>query len=325
MALPLALPICLALSPPALGEDKLDEVREEVREPSGEGRDPDQGGAAETPYWGDGHHIEDYEGSYACPPGDPNCQTGSETDAAEVLLGYGLGFLFWLPHVIIEGPDPRDGWFAGPPYSGGKRGHMRFEPWFQDEPRAETTEKGDLLIGAGEEPGDDGGRTARPLSLRLSAEYGHDIDDLYKPSAELLLSTSLRFGLQGGVTWFREETVDGVDQLLVWDANAIFRFAQHEAVEMRSGIGARLMHDFQAAARIDAGFNFTYGLDIFPVDPLVLSASIDLGNLGYAFVAHGRGQIGVTRWGVEIYAGWDAMWIGKVPLHGPILGLRGWI
>ncbi len=310
--------IALFLPAPVLAGGKLDKARDEVRTPPSTS-EPRQDQAAQTPYDGDGSSVEDYTSGSACPPDDPDC----EQDGMGVLVGYTLGALFYLPHVLVEGPDPRDGWFGGPPYMGGKRGHMVFTrpPWIPPPP-PETTPEGDLLITP--EPPDEAPTPAgvSPLSLALSAEYGHDLDDLYKPAAYGMVSTSFRLGLETGWTWITEETVEGADWLVLGDANLIWRFAQAEAIEMYSGAGVRLMTD---DAGWNAGFNFTYGFDAFPANPVVLSASIDLGNLGWAFVVHGRGHLGITRFGFEIFAGWDVLAIGDVVFQGPLIGLRGWI
>jgi hypothetical protein len=72
------------------------------------------------------------------------------------------------------------------------------------------------------------------------------------------------------------------------------------------------------------GFNFTYGADFFPVRPLVLSTALDVGDLGWAAVVHGRGTVGLIHRGGEVFAGYDFLRIGSVNLQGPVLGLRFW-
>jgi hypothetical protein len=90
---------------------------------------------------------------------------------------------------------------------------------------------------------------------------------------------------------------------------------------MHAGLGARLLTD-----RLDtrAGINGLYGIDLFPLQPWILSASVELGTLDDAFVVHARATIGATfrRW--EFYGGYDFQRIGSVNLQGPMLGLRVW-
>src|SRR5262249_12885444 len=100
-----------------------------------------------------------------------------------------------------------------------------------------------------------------------------------------------------------------------------WRFAQKEWIEMVAGAGARSWTD----SIIDRwGFNFHYGADLWPVRPLTVSASVDLGNLGRDFVVETHCQVGLTfrRW--ELFAGYDFRRIGDVNLQGPYAGLRLW-
>jgi len=307
--------ILAVLLPPATGrtQGKLDQARDQVRTPPSSGESESDEGDGQTPYDGPGGSVEDYTDVYS--------QSDGTADAS--LVGYTLGFLFYVPHLLIEGLDPRYGRFGGPPYMDGKRGRMVFSgsPW-APPPEPRSTADGDLLITPEDPAPEPMPPGASPLALAVSVEYGHDLDDLYKPAARAMVSTSFRLGIESGWTWFTEPLEDGWDWLVVGDINLIWRFAQAEAVEMYSGAGVRLMVD---DVGWNAGFNFTYGFDAFPVNPLVLSASIDLGHLGWAFVVHGRGHLGVTRFGFEIFAGWDALLIGDVLFQGPLIGLRGWI
>lgn len=205
----------------------------------------------------------------------------------------------------------------------GKRGYMVFtRPGREPPPQPRSTADGDLLITPEDPDPSPIPAGAVPLALAVSAEYGYELDGLYKPAARAMIYTSFRLGLESGWTWFTEKIEEGYDWLVVGDVNLLWRFAQHEAIAWYSGAGVRLMTD---DAGWNAGFNFTYGFDAFPVNPVVLSAVIDLGNLGWAFVFHGRGHLGITRFGVEFFAGWDALLIGNVMLQGPMIGLRGWI
>ena len=109
--------------------------------------------------------------------------------------------------------------------------------------------------------------------------------------------------------------------MVIGDVNVIFRFAQNEWGMMRTGLGLRVRTDHCDS---DFGFNFHYGADFFPVNPVVVSSSVDLGNLGAAGVVHLRGTVGLTRKGWEIFGGYDWLRIGDVNLQGPMLGLRLW-
>jgi hypothetical protein len=300
---------------------KLDKVRDEVREGGSSSDGQDDGPPNDqAPYWGDGTDVEDYQNPTVCPPDDPHC--GGETEAAEILFGYVFGFAFWIPHVVTEGEEPRPGWFAGFPYRDDNEGYMVFSEVQRPVPQVETTEDGDILIGEGDELITPQPSGTRPLAVRLAAEYGHDLESTYRPWAQFMLSTKWRFGLEAGATAFIEDLGDdSYDRLGVADINLIFRFAQHEHFLMRTGAGGRMLVD---SGRVDGGFNWTYGFDIFPVQPIIFSTSLDLGNIMRAFFVHFRAHLGVNLWAIEVYAGWDVMLIGDVTFHGPILGLRAW-
>ena len=72
------------------------------------------------------------------------------------------------------------------------------------------------------------------------------------------------------------------------------------------------------------GFNFHYGADVFPCEPVVVSAAVDLGNVGDAFAVHGRATAGVTRKHWELFGGYDFLRVGSTDLQGPLAGLRVW-
>jgi hypothetical protein len=90
---------------------------------------------------------------------------------------------------------------------------------------------------------------------------------------------------------------------------------------MHAGLGARLLFDRRTT---QGGFNFLYGADFFPVDPVVLSTQIDLGNLPHAFVFHARGTVGWQLGRFELFGGYDFLRIGSTNFQGPLAGLRLW-
>ena len=290
--------LVIALMPLSSHAGKLEEVRQEVRGEDDSDEDSPSSG-------GDSSSASEAGFDDGCL--DDDCEEGGGLIWAAI-----VGFAFHLPHLLLEGEDayPMNGWFNRFPYQRGAPGYMEFHEYLAPTAPIETTPEGDYIIDEGTDPSVDRPPGTRPLALRLAGEYSHDLGDIHKPAGYFLFSTIWRIGLEGGITYFRERLQDGAnDQLAIGDINLVFRFAQQENIQMRAGLGARLMYD---AAQVTPGFNFTYGMDIYPVFPLVLSASIDLGNLGMAFCMHGRGTIGAVFYGVEIYAGWDGFLIGSV-------------
>ena len=73
-----------------------------------------------------------------------------------------------------------------------------------------------------------------------------------------------------------------------------------------------------------AGFNFTYGMDWFPVRPVVVSGTIDWGRLGDASLFHGRASIGLLLNRFEVFTGYDHYNLEGAPLNGLVNGLRIW-
>ncbi len=301
---------------------KLKNVKDQVRGSSGgSGKSSKSSGDGSSSSSDDGRTP--YDANQACAPDDPFCEEPAVDDAFDWLYMA----LFWHgPHVLIEGDEyyDCDGYFLRAPYWDGGEGYMSMAsqgPGPQIE--VETTQDGDYLIGPSTVTRTVPARS-RSAALRLTAEYGHDFENVHKPSGYALLSTRWRFGLESGWTYFREQSENRAiaDQLYIGDINIIHRFAQNENIQMRSGMGLRLMPEED---RVDLGFNFTYGMDIYPTSPLVFSASVDIGNLGMAFLLHGRAHMGLVFWGLEIFAGWDGWLIGDVAIGGLSGGLRIWL
>jgi hypothetical protein len=163
-------------------------------------------------------------------------------------------------------------------------------------------------------------------SARLDVDESNDFRGLNRVGGRLLLDTTTRFGLQTSWTWLHERLdADGpgraADDMVLGDVNGVYRFAQGERAEFRAGLGARILADGDHS---HYGFNFTYGVDLFPVRPLILSATLDAGTLGSAGVFHARATAGVALSAFEVFAGYDYLRIGSVDLQGPVIGLRVW-
>lgn len=74
----------------------------------------------------------------------------------------------------------------------------------------------------------------------------------------------------------------------------------------------------------DAGFNFTYGGDWFPIRPFIVSSELDWGEIGHASLFHARITTGVQWHRGEIYAGYDYLDVGNAQLDAWVAGLRLW-
>ncbi len=162
----------------------------------------------------------------------------------------------------------------------------------------------------------------RLWSARLDAEYVNDFDGLEQLGGHLLLDTASRFGLDASASQFEEGLGRGCrDRLWLGDANLVFRFAQSEWAEFRTGLGVNWLDDCQGD---DLGFNFTYGADFFPRKPWVISSAIDAGTLGHAGLFRFRATGGVVFHGVEVYTGYEYLDIERTHSNSLLAGLRFW-
>lgn len=153
-------------------------------------------------------------------------------------------------------------------------------------------------------------------------EYGSSFDGLDRRGFGAFIEHSSRVGLD--VKWdsYVEDLGNGwTDELHFTDINLLFRVAQAEHYVIRAGLGANILGD---AFATDGGFNVTAKLDLFPIDPLVLSAELDLGTIGDAETFHVLGKAGLMFDRFEIFGGYDYRTIGSVPLQGAMMGIQVW-
>jgi hypothetical protein len=121
--------------------------------------------------------------------------------------------------------------------------------------------------------------------------------------------------------WQQVAGLTAGDQLWLGKSDITFRFAQSEHWLFRSGIGVNWLGDNAAT---NFGFNFNYGIDWFPVKPLVFSSEIDLGTLGKSWLFHARTSAGIVVQGTEFYLGYDYYDIGNAQFNGLSTGVRLW-
>jgi hypothetical protein len=138
----------------------------------------------------------------------------------------------------------------------------------------------------------------------------------------VLIDTAWRIGFDTSFDRREEElSSTAEDELWTGDMNLLIRFAQNELIQVRAGVGANWLADDTGD---DWGFNFTYGGDVMPLRPFILSGEIDWGRLGEAGLFHGRGTVGVEYRHVEVYTGYDYFDVGGTQIHGWVAGTRLW-
>lgn len=269
----------------AAGEGKLAEVREEVVGPEGQESRPEECSPRKKAHC----HACDCDDGLSCLPGQ--------------LFGAALLCPFLAPRTLLESEDMAEAAFPCHPYPPGHPGHL----WLGRSATREIVPPEPL----------------RWWSVRARTEYGTDFDGLDRVTGELTLDTASRLGVRTRWDFYREElsSCGCTDGIVLTTTDLTFRFAQHEMVEMYTGLGFRSYDD---GTDTRFGFNFTYGAEVFFQPPWVLSTTLDAGTLGEAGVFHARAALGAVWHRLELFGGYDFLRIGSVSLQGPLLGIRLW-
>jgi len=224
---------------------------------------------------------------------------------AVIVAGATVTSPIWAPLILLQDDFDNPAGFPGRPYALPNVGYLQTtHPWIDNTDREWLD--ADYL---------------KPWGLRLSVEDGNDFNGLNRLGAAVVFDTTSRFGLSSRWDWLTEQRDGRSDETLLGDAHLTFRLAQATWAQFYLGAGARWLIDSHRKA---AGFSAIYGADFFPIDPVIISTSVDLGNLDSAFAIRGRLAVGVRlgRW--EAFAGYDHQRIGDVRITGPMLGLRRW-
>jgi hypothetical protein len=216
---------------------------------------------------------------------------------------------FWGPAYFLDDSLSKAGYFPFHPYAAGFPGYMQI-----DGTRPVPVDGREATFGDPD--------YVKSWSVRLSVEDGNDFRGLNRLNGRLVIDTTMRLGLW--TNWnYLHESLDGgrTDDTLLSDTDLTYRVAQSDWLVVHIGAGLRMLND-RMGSRF--GGNFLYSADIFPVEPLVISALIDGGWLDSAGVIHGRATVGVIRRSWEVYLGYDFMRIGSVNIQGPLAGVRFW-
>lgn len=256
----------------------------------------------ETAARGEGSHGS--EKKSGCDPDED----GALAELVGPIVLYSLAGPFVLPHAALGDDFDVEAALPRYPYPDGHPGYL----WLGRVAGGANPDSGEYHEPAGQ----------RAWSVRFSLEDGNDFRGLNRLGGALVVDTASRFGLRADWHYYREKLdCRCVDETTLGDVNLTYRFAQHEMALFYAGLGFRALAD-SSTSRF--GFNFLYGADFFPVRPLVLSTSLDLGDLGSAFVVHARGTVGVVWHNWELFGGYDFLRVGTVNLQGPLLGVRLW-
>jgi hypothetical protein len=200
---------------------------------------------------------------------------------------------FFVPHFLVEQDNATDGTFLAYPYENNAPGWMRkdFEPL-------------------------DG----KPWAVEFGVDSLATFEHAQGVTGHLLIDTQSRFGLDTSTTWLEERLPRRrYDHLVLGDCNLSFRFAQSPQIQFRAGLGLNWLTD---ATRTDLGFDFTYGVEVFPCKPWVMTATLDWGTLGRAELFRFRTTVGASIYGVEAYTGFEYLDIDRTQLPGLLAGVQ---
>ncbi len=285
------------------GDRYLDALRREVDEPAApessgglegvEPRTPRSGGNG----WSSDSADERSPGRFTFSPfgGTTHDERDSTEQAMSWVLLLGVTSPWWLPYAILES-DPTD-YVAFPagPYANGHEGYLVLDP--------ETIQ-------------------TKSWGGRISLDSADNLDGVTTLTGRVRFDTDFRVGLDAEWASLIERSPGGADWLGRGDCNLVVRFAQSARAQFHSGIGINWLADRNSA---DVGFNVTYGVDLFPVDRVVTSATLDWGKIGDSSLIHFRGTLGLmVRPRLHLYTGYDLLNLEGNSIHSLLTGLELW-
>ena len=310
ICVPLALWLVLCASSASLADGLLQSIRDDVRGSSDGGSSSSSDGSDDSS--NDEHRRRRHYHGGGAYDDDDGFRAFFVFEGGKLVF-YGLTSPLWLPYKALDDDLCTYDYFPRYPYHH-VPGYMMSDPcevWDEDPACAADPMR------ASKWPS-----SPRTWSGRFRMEYADEFDDLRRVSGHLLVSTRSRFGLDTETGYFEERLPGGgQDELWLGDCNFVYRFAQGQHAQFRTGLGFNWLDD---PVDTNFGVNFTYGADLFPCKPWVLSATIDWGTLEKAELFRFRTTGGVVLWGLEVYTGYEYLDIDSTQINGVIGGVRVW-
>jgi hypothetical protein len=168
----------------------------------------------------------------------------------------------------------------------------------------------------------------RVTALQVALEGMIPVAGVGRVQASARLLTVYRLEVDAAYALYLERTTgNGSDSAWLGNVHLAYRFAQSERVQFRAGLEMRQWIDPTGST---FGLDGLYAFDIFWGRPMTTSVDLSGGSLGKAWVAEARGTVGATLGFGEIFAGYDALWIGPTNggspayLGGPVAGVRAY-
>jgi hypothetical protein len=231
---------------------------------------------------------------------------------------------FWIPHHLIEDhQNAAGGWSVlSRPYADGAAGYLLPLPAASDDP-GDSEEPS-----SGDEPRDQPPVAKRPVGVQLAAEGSPPLSGLGRVQVRARLVTSERVELDAAYGLYLEGPTGGASSAWLGQSHVSVRFAQGPRVQFRAGLGARHWIDQTGSS---LGVDGLYAVDVFWGRPLTSTFEITGGSLGSGWAFETRATLGAAFGMGEVYAGYDAIWVGPggidgavAYLGGPLAGLRAY-
>ena len=289
-----ALGIAVFLLGPPVTAGKLRDAGNETRTPSSTTRSSDSSSSSSS----------DQSSSRCCHNSD------GDAIALYILLAPWVG-----PYGALEPSERGRPVFEDYPYAHGSTGLLRYREPARDEGTGGESENEE----DDQPPPSPSGKS---VAGQVRAEGGYIFGGVYRAGFGARFMAPGRLELDVNVHGLVEPLADGaVDNTAFSNAHVSIRFAQNEQVQFRTGLGYQQYNGEMGAA---PGIDLLYGFEAQLGAHLILGVSGNLGSAGHAFVGQVRGSLGVMIDRFEIYAGYDHISIGTVPLGGPAAGIRAW-
>lgn len=285
-----ALALCLGTVQSAYSDETLAGLRDDVRSAPTSAPDPPEK-----------RDRDDCDDDASIWDNDEECCDDEDSDwGLGGLLGLAITSPFWGPPIVIGDDYSQPGYFAHFPHQ---------------------YDCGYMLIDPVEALGMDGPCQPHAWAARARGEFGTAFGGIDWIGGRVQLDTRWRLGLESDFRYVRENMAAGRDDLWLGDANVLFRFAQSEHWQFRTGLGCNFLSDRTGS---DFGFNFTYAADWQPAKPLTFATELDLGTLGHASVVHVRTTAGIAIGVSEVFVGYDLYDVGSTQIQGLVAGVQLW-
>jgi hypothetical protein len=231
---------------------------------------------------------------------------------ARALFEYVLLSPFSVPHVALESDDrPAGGWsLLSRPYENGASGYLARV--------AATPDASDDLA---PDPRAIPPEARRDVAFQVGAEGMIPLQYVGRVQARARMMTTTRFDLDVAYArYFEQDPAGGATSAWSGQTHVTYRFAQSERAQFRAGLGLRHWADDLGS---EFGLDFLYGIDIFWGKPVTTSLEATGGWVGSAWAFGARGTVGVVVGNGEVFAGYDATWMGPTASNGPTAYLGG--